>query len=112
MQTSNAIERSPRNGWSTHPVWGVLRQWFSGWRGLLILGLALVVAGLAMGWSWLTAIGVAPLILSLAPCAAMCAIGVCAMSRGGASCANSGTSSQAEKSGSADVSGTDPHELN
>jgi len=52
----------------------------------VILGLAIVATGLALGWNWLTAAGVAPLILSLAPCAAMCAVGACAMSRGGTTC--------------------------
>ena len=35
-------------------------------RGLIIGGIAIVLAGLALGWNWLSAIGVAPLILSLA----------------------------------------------
>jgi hypothetical protein len=41
-------------------------------------GLALLVAGLASQWNWLIAVGVAPLLLSAAPCVAMCALGVCA----------------------------------
>lgn len=28
-------------------------------------------------WSWLVALGIAPLLLALAPCAAMCALGLC-----------------------------------
>jgi hypothetical protein len=106
MEASNTIERSPRVGSSVQPIRGALYQWLRGWRGLVILGVVLTIAGLAAGWGWLTAVGVAPLILSLAPCAAMCALGVCAMSRGGASCAKPGTTSQAEKSGSLNASGT------
>ncbi|ORE91776.1 hypothetical protein ATO13_19330 [Stappia sp. 22II-S9-Z10] len=53
-----------------------------GRRGLLIAALAVIAAGLALNWGWLTAVGAAPLILSLAPCAAMCALGLCM--RGGA----------------------------
>jgi hypothetical protein len=41
------------------------------------LALALIGTGLSWQWSWLVAIGVAPLLLSAAPCAAMCALGVC-----------------------------------
>ena len=48
------------------------RRWL--WIGgaILVLGL-----GLALNWSWLVAAGIAPLILGLAPCAAMCALGLC-----------------------------------
>ena len=56
-----------------------VRRWLSGRRGLIIAGIAVVAAGLALGWNWLTAIGAAPIILALAPCAAMCALGTCAM---------------------------------
>jgi hypothetical protein len=64
-----------------------MRPWLSGRRGLVIAGIAIVAAGLALGWNWLSAIGVAPIILSLAPCAAMCAPGACGMMRGNSSCA-------------------------
>jgi hypothetical protein len=46
-------------------------------RALILLGITLAGAGIAFNWSWLAAIGVAPIILSLAPCAAMCALGLC-----------------------------------
>lgn len=39
---------------------------------------AAVLAGLlAWQWSWLVAIGAASLLLSVAPCLAMCALGLC-----------------------------------
>jgi hypothetical protein len=41
------------------------------------LALALLAAGFAWQWSWLVAIGVAPLLISTAPCLAMCALGLC-----------------------------------
>jgi len=50
---------------------------------LVITGLAAIGGGAAFNWDWLTAVGAAPLILSLAPCAAMCALGLCM--RGGSS---------------------------
>jgi hypothetical protein len=40
--------------------------------------LALISGLLAWQWSWLAAIGVAPLLVSAAPCVAMCALGLCA----------------------------------
>lgn len=50
-----------------------------GRRGWLSAGLALIAAGMVFNWGWLTAIGAAPLILALAPCAVMCAAGLCVM---------------------------------
>ncbi|HET7409707.1 MAG TPA: hypothetical protein VFJ13_05860, partial [Paracoccaceae bacterium] len=57
-----------------------------GRRGLFLIGLALVAGGAAFNWGWLTAIGAAPIILSLAPCALMCVAGLC-MAGGSKSCA-------------------------
>ncbi|MFC4670761.1 hypothetical protein ACFO5X_19580 [Seohaeicola nanhaiensis] len=48
-------------------------------RGLVITAMAVIGAGMALNWGWLTAIGPAPLILSLAPCAVMCVTGYCVM---------------------------------
>jgi hypothetical protein len=45
------------------------------------LALAVIAAGLAWPWSWLVAVGVAPLLLSVAPCAVMCALGVSLMGK-------------------------------
>ncbi len=58
-----------------------LRRWLTGRRGLIVAAIALAGGGLALGWNWLVAVGAAPLILSLAPCAAMCALGICAMQK-------------------------------
>lgn len=45
--------------------------------GLLVLAVAALGLGLTFNWSWLVAAGIAPVILSLLPCAAMCALGLC-----------------------------------
>ncbi|WP_299823427.1 hypothetical protein [uncultured Jannaschia sp.] len=58
-----------------------------GRRGLLLAAMALIGAGLFFNWGWLTAVGAAPLILSLAPCAVMCGLGLCMMG-GSKSCAS------------------------
>jgi hypothetical protein len=50
-----------------------------GRRGLVITAMTITGAGMALNWGWLTAIGAAPLILGLAPCAVMCATGYCVM---------------------------------
>jgi len=41
--------------------------------------MAIIAAGMALNWGWLTAIGAAPLILAVAPCAVMCGLGYCVM---------------------------------
>jgi hypothetical protein len=89
MQQLDTIERTIPRG---EAIWQAIRPWLTGRRGFIIGGLALAVTGLALGWSWLSAIGVAPVILSLAPCAAMCALGACAMRWGNASCSTQNTS--------------------
>ncbi|RKF15336.1 hypothetical protein D6850_10985 [Roseovarius spongiae] len=55
-------------------------------RTLMLAGMAVTAGGMALNWDWLTAMGAAPLILSLAPCAAMCALGLC-MRGGSGGCA-------------------------
>jgi hypothetical protein len=49
-------------------------------KRIAIAGAVIVAgAGLFAGWPWLTAIGAAPFLIAVAPCAAMCAVGLCAM---------------------------------
>lgn len=50
-----------------------------GRRGLILVAMAVIAAGLWLNWGWMTAIGAAPLILALAPCAVMCGLGMCMM---------------------------------
>lgn len=63
----------------TQPAPWRVPRWLLLPRNLVLVAIAVVGAGLALNWSWLTAIGAAPLILSLAPCAVMCATGYCVM---------------------------------
>jgi hypothetical protein len=69
-------------GSSARSPGGAVLIWLHDWRVLAASGLALGGTGLAFGWDWLTAIGVAPLIVSAAPCLVMCALGLCMMGRG------------------------------
>lgn len=39
---------------------------------------AAIAASLFLGWGWLVAVGLSSIVLSLLPCAAMCALGLCA----------------------------------
>jgi hypothetical protein len=56
----------------------VARHYLGGRRGLIILSAGALVIGLALNWGWLVAAGIAPLLLGVLPCAAMCALGLCA----------------------------------
>ncbi|WP_034850400.1 hypothetical protein [Inquilinus limosus] len=56
-----------------------VRPWLSGRRALILAAAAIAGGGLWAGWPWLVAAGIAPILLSLAPCAAMCAVGLCTM---------------------------------
>jgi len=67
---------------SMQPSGGLLRSWIGDWRVLGVAGLAVTSTGLGLGWNWLTAVGIAPIIVSTAPCLIMCALGVCMMGRG------------------------------
>lgn len=57
-----------------------------GQRGLIVLAIGVVVGGLALNWSWLVAAGVAPILLAVLPCAAMCGLGLRMNKAGGKSC--------------------------
>ncbi|EIE51730.1 hypothetical protein C357_07316 [Citreicella sp. 357] len=59
-------------------------------RRLLFVGAATVIAGgMALNWGWLTAIGLAPVLVSLAPCAVMCGLGLCMKGGSGKGCSKS-----------------------
>ncbi len=46
---------------------------------MILAGTAVIIGGAALNWGWLTAIGVAPILLAMAPCGVMCALGMCKM---------------------------------
>lgn len=63
-----------------------LPNWLSRRRLWVLAGFAAFGAGLALNWSWLTAVGAAPILISLLPCAAMCALGLCMRGGTNSSC--------------------------
>lgn len=70
------------------------RYYLGGRRGLIALAAIALVAGLALNWGWLVAAGIAPLLLGVLPCVAMCALGLCMNKMVGRSCS---TDAGAEK---------------
>ena len=75
-------------------------------RVLAVAGLVLAGTGLALGWNWLTAVGIAPLIVSAAPCLVMCALGLCMMGRGQQACSSQSTQAADELPTRTDPSAT------
>ncbi len=66
-------------------VFALLKHWVGGRGGLLFIALAVAGGGLWLGWPTLVAAGIAPLVLGVLPCVAMCALGLC-MKGAGRSC--------------------------
>src|SRR3546814_15695535 len=75
MKTSE-VTKAPEAPLS-HDLLYAARYYLGGRKALIALAGLIVVAGGALNWSWLVAVGVAPLLLSVLPCAAMCALGLC-----------------------------------
>lgn len=74
-----------------HPITSSVRPpWMTNRRIVLLAGGVTLGAGLAFNWGWLTAAGIAPILLGLAPCAAMCALGLCMGGGGAKSCLTHG----------------------
>ncbi len=69
-ESSNATETS-----LTQDLIYAARYYLGGRRALILLAVAALGVGAVLNWGWLVAIGVAPLLLVFAPCAAMCALG-------------------------------------
>ena len=63
-----------------------LRYWLRSRNGVIALLVLAIVSGAALNWSWLVAVGIAPLLITVLPCAAMCALGLCMNKIAGGSC--------------------------
>jgi hypothetical protein len=66
-----------------------LRYWLRGPKGIAVLVVSALVVGAALNWSWLVAAGIAPLLLTVLPCAVMCGLGLCMNKMSGSSCSTS-----------------------
>ncbi len=75
LHSANASTRSTKNLAVGAITSNVRRPVFLVTAAALIIG-----AGLYLNWPAVVGLGLAPLILTFAPCALMCAFGLCAMS--------------------------------
>jgi hypothetical protein len=64
---------------------------------LIALGFVTIGAGVYFSWGWLVAVGLAPILVSLAPCLLMCALGICIAQRGSVGTAKDPTTPEAEQ---------------
>lgn len=84
------------------PDWAqIARRYLANRWVLLALGGGVLIAGAALNWGWLVAAGIAPIIISLAPCAIMCGLGLCGMKMMGGSCEKQSASSSSAKDAAA-----------
>ncbi len=81
MKTSDTVTTSETS--LIQDMLYALRYWL---RGPIAMTGLVVVAVAALNWSWLAATGIAPILLAVLPCAAMCALGFCMNKVGGKSC--------------------------
>lgn len=84
MSDTTELTRPTKRVWMRLPL---------GRRGLVLAALSVTAAGVVLNWGWLTAVGLAPLIVAAAPCAAMCALGLC-MTGGSKSCSTKTSSAR------------------
>jgi hypothetical protein len=79
-QSTTPADAPPRRGWLHFGRYYFGNRWV-----LLVLGGGVLVIGAALNWSWLVAASIAPILIVLAPCVIMCALGLCAMKMTGGS---------------------------
>lgn len=71
---------------ATTRVWP---QWLTRRRVMFAAAATVVGSGMALNWGWLTAVGLAPILISFAPCAVMCGLGLCMKGGSGKGCSKS-----------------------
>ncbi|GAA2888781.1 DNA-binding transcriptional LysR family regulator [Aminobacter niigataensis] len=72
-----------------------LQRIFNGQGGLVLVAAAALTVGIGYNWSWLVAAGIAPLLLSVLPCVAMCVLGLCMSRMKSSSCHSDAVSEEA-----------------
>ncbi len=66
-------------------LWNAARYYLGGRTGIALTAAAVLGAGAYFNWSWLVALGLAPIIFAALPCAVMGAFGLCMNGRSRAS---------------------------
>jgi hypothetical protein len=58
-------------------IFRYIRYQLRGRRGLIAAAVTLGIPALWLSWPWLVVAGIAPILIAIAPCAIMCALGLC-----------------------------------
>jgi len=74
--TDTKLPETARNSLSGDLLYAA-RYYLGGRIGLIVVAAAALGLGAYSNWGWLVAAGLAPLFLTVLPCAAMCAVGLC-----------------------------------
>lgn len=90
----------------TESVVALLQHYLGGRKGLILLTVVALSAGMYFNWGWLVAAGVAPILLAVAPCALMCGLGLCVNKMCGKS--NPTQSKSVDQDSSTSLSSTTP----
>lgn len=61
-------------------AWSAVRYYLGSRTGMIAVAAVALGLGAYFNWGWLVAAGIAPLLIGVLPCVAMCALGLC-MSR-------------------------------
>lgn len=61
----------------TRDILDAARYYLGGRTTLFVIAAGLIVGGIASNWGWLVAVGLAPILIAVLPCAVMCALGLC-----------------------------------
>lgn len=75
MTVSDPVNPTPRS--FAGDVLYALRYYLGGRIGYVAIAAAAFGLGAYFNWGWLVAAGIAPILVAVLPCAAMCALGLC-----------------------------------
>lgn len=75
---TNLNSTRPDRGFLNSNLSSVARSVLGNRFALLAIAAGVIGLGAYSNWGWLVAAGLAPIILAMAPCAVMCAVGMCA----------------------------------
>lgn len=91
MSDSDVKAQGPRRETTLgHDLLRLARDRLGGRWVLVAVGALGAAGGIALSWDWLVAAGLAPLVVGVLPCLALCAAGLCMKGLGGRACDASG----------------------
>jgi hypothetical protein len=93
---TNIRSTDPINASFIHELLRAARFHLGSRRGVIAIAVAAIIAGAALNWNWLVAVGLAPILIAFLPCAVMCGLGLCMHKMTNGSGGSGATNSQHE----------------